>query len=102
LSKFGAKGWVLRRGAGSRYPLLYQKPFQASLRRCSATSLQCLSAPRCFWYNATIEAILHGFNAIGFLLISNVYINYQKRKAKNYKSNKALKYSVVISKSVLL
>jgi len=64
----------LRRGAGSRYPLLYQKAI-AGLRHCNATSLQCLSAPRCFWYNATIEAILHGSNAVTFILFFNHCLN---------------------------
>ena len=50
----------LRRGAGSRYTLLYQKTLQTSLRRCSATSLPSRSAHAAFWYNASIEAILNG------------------------------------------
>jgi len=44
-------------------------------------TLQCnvSTMPFCanavFWYNAAIEAILHGLNAIALLLISNAYIN---------------------------
>jgi len=52
---YGAKGLVLRRDAGSRYPLLYQKtPFGQT-----HGSLP-LQANAVFWYNASIEAILDG------------------------------------------
>jgi len=48
---------VLRRCVESRYPLLYQKTLQ-----CNVSTSH--SANAAFWYNATIKAILHGFNAI--------------------------------------
>ena len=48
---------VLRRDAGSRYPLLYQKPKHKHV-------IPSTYAPSFFWYNAAIEAILNGTNAI--------------------------------------
>jgi len=44
---------VLRRYAGSRYPLLYQMPFWADTWVCPYT-------PTLLWYNAAIGAILDG------------------------------------------
>jgi len=74
---FGANGLLLRRNTGSRYTLLYQKAIWAD------TSAPTLRLPTLFWYNAAIEAILHGLNAIRLLFISNVYINSYLSLSKN-------------------
>jgi len=62
--KLGANCQVLRRDAWSRYPLLYQNAF---LGRQMGLPLQC---PRCFWYNASIKAILNGLNDIQLLVFA--------------------------------